>query len=189
VLRLCPPSAGSGSPEPLQGAMPGLRGARHSSFAPTFLFAGDPSVTCLLTAMTLTVTGLGTLVALSFVIYSPTLPREGGRRPLACLTRSPRPAGEADAGQTRPPARRAVGGGCTRRGADATIQRYRFNRLLQPPYLSEQFPTELRGRGQPFGESTGRLFAGVLAPYLMEPHTGSGQTAYGFAHRPPRAQE
>jgi hypothetical protein len=121
VLRLCPPSAGSGSPEPLQGAMPGLRGARHSSFAPTFLFAGDPSVTCLLTAMTLTVTGLGTLVALSFFIYSPTLPREGGRRPLACLTRSPRPAGEADAGQTRPPARRAVGGGCTRRGADATM--------------------------------------------------------------------
>src|SRR5580704_13403186 len=25
-------------------------------------------------------------------------------------------------------------------------------------YLSEQFPTALRGRGQPFGESTGRLF-------------------------------
>jgi putative MFS transporter len=40
-------------------------------------------------------------------------------------------------------------------------------------YLSEQFPTALRGRGQPFGESTGRLFAGVLAPFLMEPHTGS----------------
>jgi hypothetical protein len=39
--------------------------------------------------------------------------------------------------------------------------------------LSEQFPTALRGRGQPFGESTGRLFAGVLAPFLMEPHTGS----------------
>ena len=40
-------------------------------------------------------------------------------------------------------------------------------------YLSEQFPTALRGRGQPFGESTGRFFAGVLAPFLMEPHTGS----------------
>jgi MFS family permease len=36
-------------------------------------------------------------------------------------------------------------------------------------YLSEQFPTALRGRGHIFGESTGRLFAGVLAPFLMEP--------------------
>jgi MFS family permease len=46
-------------------------------------------------------------------------------------------------------------------------------------YLSEQFPTALRGRGQPFGESTGRLFAGVLAPYLMEPHTGSATIFFG----------
>ena len=46
-------------------------------------------------------------------------------------------------------------------------------------YLSEQFPTALRGRGQPFGESTGRLFAGVLAPYLMEPHTGSTTIFFG----------
>jgi hypothetical protein len=40
-------------------------------------------------------------------------------------------------------------------------------------YLSEQFPTELRGRGHIFGESFSRLFAGVLAPFLMEPHLGS----------------
>ena len=46
-------------------------------------------------------------------------------------------------------------------------------------YLSEQFPTALRGRGQPFGESTGRLFAGVLAPFLMEPHTGSSTIFFG----------
>jgi len=46
-------------------------------------------------------------------------------------------------------------------------------------YLSEQFPTALRGRGQPFGESFGRLFAGVLAPFLMEPHTGSAPIFFG----------
>jgi MFS family permease len=46
-------------------------------------------------------------------------------------------------------------------------------------YLSEQFPTALRGRGHPFGESTGRLFAGVLAPFLMEPHTGSATIFFG----------
>ncbi len=46
-------------------------------------------------------------------------------------------------------------------------------------YLSEQFPTALRGRGQPFGELTGRLFAGVLAPFLMEPHTGSATIFFG----------
>jgi hypothetical protein len=40
-------------------------------------------------------------------------------------------------------------------------------------YLSERFPTELRGRGHIFGECFGRPFAGVLAPFLMEPHTGS----------------
>ena len=40
-------------------------------------------------------------------------------------------------------------------------------------YLAEQFPTALRGRGHVFGESTGRVFSGVLAPFLMEPHTGS----------------
>ncbi len=46
-------------------------------------------------------------------------------------------------------------------------------------YLSEQFPTALRGRGHPFGESTGRIFAGVLAPFLMEPHTGSPTIFFG----------
>ena len=37
-------------------------------------------------------------------------------------------------------------------------------------YLSEQFPTSLRGRGHFFGESFARVFSGVLAPFLMEPH-------------------
>ena len=46
-------------------------------------------------------------------------------------------------------------------------------------YLSEQFPTALRGRGHIFGESFGRLFAGGLAPYLMEPHTGSATIFFG----------
>jgi MFS family permease len=46
-------------------------------------------------------------------------------------------------------------------------------------YLSEQFPTALRGRGHIFGESFGRLFAGVLAPFLMEPHTGSAPIFFG----------
>ena len=46
-------------------------------------------------------------------------------------------------------------------------------------YLSEQFPTALRGRGHIFGELFGRLFAGVLAPFLMEPHTGSATIFFG----------
>jgi MFS family permease len=46
-------------------------------------------------------------------------------------------------------------------------------------YLSEQFPTALRGRGQPFGESFGRIFAGVLAPFLMVSHTGSPTIFFG----------
>jgi MFS family permease len=46
-------------------------------------------------------------------------------------------------------------------------------------YLSEQFPTALRGRGHIFGESFGRLFAGGLAPLLMEPHTGSAPIFFG----------
>jgi MFS family permease len=46
-------------------------------------------------------------------------------------------------------------------------------------YLSEQFPTALRGRGHIFGESFARLFAGGLAPYLMEPHTGSAPIFFG----------
>ena len=46
-------------------------------------------------------------------------------------------------------------------------------------YLSEQFPTALRGRGHIFGESFGRLFAGGLAPYLMEPHTASPTIFFG----------
>ncbi len=46
-------------------------------------------------------------------------------------------------------------------------------------YLSEQFPTALRGRGHAFGESVGRIFSGVLAPFLMEPHTGSATIFFG----------
>ncbi len=46
-------------------------------------------------------------------------------------------------------------------------------------YLSEQFPTALRGRGHTFGESFARLFAGVLAPFLMVPHTGSPTIFFG----------
>src|SRR5271169_6273506 len=46
-------------------------------------------------------------------------------------------------------------------------------------YISEQFRTSLRGRGHIFSESTVRLFAGVLAPYVMEPHTGSAPIFFG----------
>jgi MFS family permease len=46
-------------------------------------------------------------------------------------------------------------------------------------YLSEQFPTALRGRGNIFGEAFGRIFAGVLAPFLVEPHTGSPVAFFG----------
>jgi MFS transporter, putative metabolite:H+ symporter len=46
-------------------------------------------------------------------------------------------------------------------------------------YLSEQFPTALRGRGHTFGEAFARLFSGVLAPFLMVPHTGSAPIFFG----------
>jgi MFS family permease len=46
-------------------------------------------------------------------------------------------------------------------------------------YLSEQFPTALRGRGHFFGEATGRLFSGVLTPFLLEPHTSSPTIFFG----------
>ncbi|HUC08861.1 MAG TPA: MFS transporter [Stellaceae bacterium] len=46
-------------------------------------------------------------------------------------------------------------------------------------YLAEQFPTALRGRGHVFGESVGRIFSGVTAPFLMEPHTGSPIIFFG----------
>jgi MFS transporter, putative metabolite:H+ symporter len=46
-------------------------------------------------------------------------------------------------------------------------------------YLSELFPTELRGRGQYFGEACGRLVAGVVAPFLLEPYTGSPTIFFG----------
>jgi MFS transporter, putative metabolite:H+ symporter len=46
-------------------------------------------------------------------------------------------------------------------------------------YLSEQFPTALRGRGQYFGESCGRFGAGVVAPFMLEPYTGSPVIFFG----------
>jgi putative MFS transporter len=46
-------------------------------------------------------------------------------------------------------------------------------------YLSEQFPTDLRGRGHFFGESTSRLFAGVLFPLFLERYTGSPIVFFG----------
>ncbi len=46
-------------------------------------------------------------------------------------------------------------------------------------YLSEQFPTALRGRGNVFGEAFGRIFAGVMAPFLIEPYTGSPFVFFG----------
>ncbi|MGH7095925.1 MAG: MFS transporter, partial [Stellaceae bacterium] len=46
-------------------------------------------------------------------------------------------------------------------------------------YLSEQFPTSLRGRGHFFGEAFGRVFAGVLIPFLLEPHTGDATIFFG----------
>jgi MFS family permease len=46
-------------------------------------------------------------------------------------------------------------------------------------YLSEQFPTELRGRGHSFSEGLGRLLSGVIAPFLMAPFTGSPTVFFG----------
>ena len=46
-------------------------------------------------------------------------------------------------------------------------------------YLSEQFPTDLRGRGHFFGESTARLFAGVLFPLFLERYTASPVVFFG----------
>jgi AAHS family 4-hydroxybenzoate transporter-like MFS transporter len=46
-------------------------------------------------------------------------------------------------------------------------------------YLSEQFPTALRGRGHIFGESFGRLFAGGVIPFVMEPYVGSATIFFG----------
>ncbi len=46
-------------------------------------------------------------------------------------------------------------------------------------YLSEQFPTALRGRGHFFGESFGRIFAGVIVPFVMVSHTASPTIFFG----------
>ncbi len=46
-------------------------------------------------------------------------------------------------------------------------------------YLSEQFPTALRGRGHFFGESSARLFAGVLFPLFLERFTASPAVFFG----------
>jgi len=47
-------------------------------------------------------------------------------------------------------------------------------------YLSEQFPTALRGRGHFFGEATGRIFSGVITPFVLEPHLGSPVFFFGW---------
>ena len=46
-------------------------------------------------------------------------------------------------------------------------------------YLSEQFPTALRGRGHFFGKSFGRLFAGVAMPAFLEANTHSPVVFFG----------
>ena len=46
-------------------------------------------------------------------------------------------------------------------------------------YLSEQFPTALRGRGHFFGESSARLIAGVAFPLFLEHHTASPVVFFG----------
>lgn len=46
-------------------------------------------------------------------------------------------------------------------------------------YISEQFPTSLRGRGHFFDESFARLFAGVCIPFILEPYTGSATIFFG----------
>ena len=46
-------------------------------------------------------------------------------------------------------------------------------------YLTEQFPTALRGRGHIFGESCGRIFAFGLVPFFVAPHTGSPTIYFG----------
>ena len=46
-------------------------------------------------------------------------------------------------------------------------------------YLSEQFPTALRGRGHFFGKSFGRLFAGVAMPAFLEANTHSPMVFFG----------
>jgi MFS family permease len=46
-------------------------------------------------------------------------------------------------------------------------------------YLSEQIPTALCGRGQYFGEWCGRFVAGVVAPFMLEPYTGSRTIFFG----------
>lgn len=46
-------------------------------------------------------------------------------------------------------------------------------------YLSEQFPTALRGRGHFPGEATGRIFSGVITPFFLEPYTGSAVVFFG----------
>lgn len=46
-------------------------------------------------------------------------------------------------------------------------------------YLSEQFPTELRGRGCFFGETVARLLGGVVAPFLIAPYIASPVVFFG----------
>ena len=82
-----------------------------------------------------------------------------------------------------PDAAGASGGVYARACHDRRHADHRIHRVVGLPatrvYLSEQFPTALRGRGHIFGESFARLFAGGLAPFLMEPYTGSATIFFG----------
>lgn len=46
-------------------------------------------------------------------------------------------------------------------------------------YLSEQFPTSLRGRGHFLGETVARLLGGVVAPFLLAPYIASPVIFFG----------
>ena len=47
-------------------------------------------------------------------------------------------------------------------------------------YTTEQYPTEIRGRGTSFTESLGRFFGGALAPFFMALVIGSWGPGSGF---------
>jgi MFS transporter, putative metabolite:H+ symporter len=46
-------------------------------------------------------------------------------------------------------------------------------------YMTEQFPTNIRGRGYFLSEMTGRAVAGIAIPYLMAGHTASPTIFFG----------
>ena len=46
-------------------------------------------------------------------------------------------------------------------------------------YMTEQFPTNLRGRGYFLSEMLGRVVAGIIIPYFIAGHTGSPAIFFG----------